>query len=145
MPTGFTGGCACGAIHYESSADPVLAGHCQCRSCQRDSGTGHASHIGVPAVAMKITGTPNFWEKPADSGNIVSRGFCPTCGSPVMSKNSGMADMIFVRAASLDDPSLFEAAFVVYTSDAQPWDTIDQALPGFTHMPPMDISAEGDT
>ena len=26
--------CACGAIRYEIAAEPVMAGHCQCRDCQ---------------------------------------------------------------------------------------------------------------
>jgi hypothetical protein len=37
-----TGGCACGAIRYEISAEPLAMNHCQCRDCQRKSGTGDA-------------------------------------------------------------------------------------------------------
>lgn len=135
MPKKFTGGCACGAIHYECTGEPIAAGHCQCRACQRDSGTGHASHIMLPKAATSITGELRFYDAPADSGNMVSRGFCPTCGSPVLSHNSGMPDMVAVRAASLDDPSLFEPQLVVFTETAQPWDTLDQVLPSFPRMP----------
>ncbi len=31
----YTGGCACGAIRYEISAEPVVMNDCQCRDCQR--------------------------------------------------------------------------------------------------------------
>lgn len=40
MPNTITGGCACGAIRYECTAEPVAAMHCQCRDCQHSSGTG---------------------------------------------------------------------------------------------------------
>ena len=52
----YTGGCACGAIRYEIAAEPLMAGHCQCRDCQRDSGTGHASHMAFPRVAAHVSG-----------------------------------------------------------------------------------------
>jgi hypothetical protein len=41
MNTSYTGGCACGAIRYEINGEPVVMLDCQCRQCQRDSGTGH--------------------------------------------------------------------------------------------------------
>jgi hypothetical protein len=71
---------SCGAIRYEIAAGPVMAGHCQCRDCQRASGGGHASHIGFPRAAVKLEGKATLWDKAADSGNTVTRAFCPTCG-----------------------------------------------------------------
>ena len=41
MSKAFTGGCACGAIRYEITAEPIGMNDCQCRQCQRKSGTGH--------------------------------------------------------------------------------------------------------
>ena len=45
MSEAYTGGCACGAIRYEISAEPVFMNHCQCLDCQRRSGTGHGSYL----------------------------------------------------------------------------------------------------
>ena len=56
MPTPFTGGCACGAIRYECSADPILSLNCHCRDCQRASGSPFATVLLVPQDAVKITG-----------------------------------------------------------------------------------------
>ena len=133
----YTGGCNCRAIRYAIEAEPIMAGHCQCRDCQHLSGTGHASHIGFPKPAVKLQGKATHWEKAADSGNKVTRAFCPTCGSPVYSTNSGMPDFFVVEAASLDDPSRFTPQMVVYASSGFGWDHLDPALPRFAKMPQM--------
>src|SRR6201981_3573825 len=38
----FSGGCACGAVHYETTVDPVLMLNCHCRDCQQASGSAYA-------------------------------------------------------------------------------------------------------
>jgi hypothetical protein len=90
----------------------------------------------VPEAAFSVTGEVRFFDKPADSGNMVSRGFCPTCGAALYSTNSGMHGLVFVRASSLDDPEQFRPMMVVYTDRAPSWDTMDAELPGFEAMPP---------
>jgi hypothetical protein len=130
------GGCACGAVRYEFSGEPMMMGQCQCRACQRDSGTGHACHLAVAATGFQISGPIKYWDSKADSGNVVSRGFCIDCGSPVASKNAGMTQMMFVRAASLDDPTIFKPQMVVWAGMRQPWDFVNHELPTFERMPP---------
>mgnify|MGYP000278790616 CR=1 FL=1 len=48
-----TGGCACGAVRYGIPGEPLARADCQCRDCQRKSGTGHGScrshNLSVPA------------------------------------------------------------------------------------------------
>ena len=58
----------------------------------------------VPAAGFEVSGNVTFYEWPADSGNMIGRGFCAACGSPVCSKNAGMPDLVFVGASALDDP-----------------------------------------
>ena len=56
MSKAFTGGCACGAVRYEIADDPMVMNDCQCRDCQRTSGTGHGSYLTFPrraAVTLK--------------------------------------------------------------------------------------------
>lgn len=135
MSVPFQGGCLCGAVRYECSAEPMVAGHCQCLDCRKASGTAHSSHMAVPQEAVSITGDVKVFEKPADSGNIVGRHFCPDCGSQVYSLNAGMPGLLFLRASSLDDPSVFRPQMVVYTRNAPAWDQMDPELPRFETMP----------
>ena len=133
--SGFTGSCLCGAVRYESTADPMLAAHCHCIDCRKSSGTGHCTHIVLPEEAFSVSGEVRFFDRPADSGNMVSRGFCPTCGSPVYSRNSGMPGMVFPRAGSLDDLEVIEPKMVVYACRAARWDRMDESLPSFDKLP----------
>jgi hypothetical protein len=89
----------------------------------------------VPETSFTVTGEIRFFDKPADSGNLVSRGFCPNCGSAIYSKNSGMPGLVFVRASSLDEPDVFKPQMIVYTDRAAAWDYMDSLLPGFATMP----------
>ena len=132
----FTGGCLCGAVRYECTAEPQVAGHCQCHDCRRTSGTGHASHMQVPADAVTFAGRAKGHTTPAASGNRVTRHFCGACGAPVYSTNSGFPGTVFLRASSLDDPAHFRPQMVVWTASAPAWDHVDAALPSFPGNPP---------
>jgi len=136
MSTVFSGGCLCGAVRYKSSNDPIAGGHCHCLDCRKSSGTGHCSHVVSQEKDITVSGTVTVYDKPADSGNIVSRAFCPTCGGAVYSRNSGMPGMIFPRASSLDDPEVFQPQMIVYNGRAPSWDRMDPELPSFEGMPP---------
>jgi len=133
----YTGGCACGAVRYEISAEPVVTNHCQCRDCQRESGTGHGSHLTFLRAAVILKGEAKHWDMVGDSGNVKTRAFCPTCGSPVYTTYAVAPDVVAVRAASLDDPNRFQPQHVMYGVRGYAWDHIDTSLPKFDKMPPM--------
>lgn len=132
---GFSGGCLCGAVRYRSSGEPMMMGHCHCIDCRKSSGTGHCSHLGVPTAGLAVTGALSAYDRATDSGNVVTRAFCPICGAAVHSTNTGMPGVTFIRASSLDDPEVFKPQMVVYTSRAPSWDAI-AGLPSFETMPP---------
>lgn len=132
------GGCLCGTVRYKATGDVVAAGHCHCDRCRRLSSTGHSSFVAVPEATVQLIGDLRFFDSPADSGNTVSRGFCPTCGSQVLTRNSGVPGVAFIVAASLDDPEVFHPQMVVYRANAPSWDAVDPALPAFPAMPPQE-------
>ncbi|MGE5220349.1 MAG: GFA family protein, partial [Chloroflexota bacterium] len=90
MVTRFTGGCLCSRVRYECFADPLFMGNCHCRDCQKASGGGYEPDIGLPAAALKITGPVKYYDCKADSGNTLSRGFCPECGASLFGKTSAV-------------------------------------------------------
>ena len=131
----FTGGCLCGAVRFECSGEPVMTGHCHCEDCRRTSGTGHSSHMAVPEQSVALTGKTSVYDRPADSGNVVSRHFCGRCGAPVYSKNAAMPGIVFLRASTFDDLEVFKPQMHVYASRAPSWDKPQDGLPAFDLMP----------
>ena len=133
----FTGGCACGAIRYTCTAEPLMMLHCHCRDCQRSSGGPFAAFVVVPAEAFKVSkGSLHFHASPSEMGGMTRRGFCPDCGSPIMGKPDSLPQFVAIRSGSLDDPSWFNSQMEVWTSDAQPLDHMNPALPNFQKYPP---------
>jgi len=73
MAAPFSGGCTCGAVRYECSAEPLMMGNCHCRDCQRASGGPFVSIVAVPKDALKITGEVKYHEVKADSGDLLTQ------------------------------------------------------------------------
>jgi len=130
MENRFGGGCACGAVRYESNTAIEFAMHCQCRRCQRITGTGHASSFAVAADGVRLSGPIKYFEQVSDSGAHTKSGFCPECGSPILSKTDRFPGKLYLHAATLDDPSIFSPSAIVHQASAQPWDYMDPRLKG---------------
>jgi hypothetical protein len=134
MKIPFTGGCMCGAIRYECTAEPIVMVNCHCRDCQRATGSAFAAGILVSRNAVTITGDAKYFDVVGDSGNIIGRGFCPNCGSRLFSKPA-IPELMGIMAGSLDDPSEFQPAVDIYTVSAQSWHYMNPDLPKFDRMP----------
>jgi hypothetical protein len=136
------GGCLCRAVRFESEADPLFQVKCYCTDCRRTSGSGHAAMMGFDAAKVRIKGAAKEFRSKADSGNDVSRAFCPTCGAGIYSKVSARPNMIFLRASALDDPSAFAPQIAVWAARAPRWDPVSAGLPAFDLAPPAADAAE---
>lgn len=123
------GGCLCGAVRYEISAQPIASINCHCRTCQRSVGAPYLALLFVPATALKINGNYKEYATLAESGNTIYRAFCPECGTGLFGRNSKFTDIRPVAAATLDDPSVFKPEKDMWVVDAQPWDFMNPDLP----------------
>jgi hypothetical protein len=135
MTKRYTGGCACGSVRFETSSEPMAELHCQCRDCQKRSGTGHSSYVVFPDRAdMKITGEAKTWRVAGDSGNEKIHAFCANCGTPVY-VTFAANDAIAIHATSLDEAGQFNPKIVTYNVRGHAWDTIEPSLQKFERMP----------
>ncbi|MFA0812531.1 GFA family protein [Microbulbifer epialgicus] len=132
-----SGACLCGAVSYTCESEAIMAGHCQCTDCQKISGAGHIANIAVHKGSIRISGRLMFHEKRAESGNLVKRGFCPSCGCHIYAENSGMPQLEFLRAGSLHNLEQFSPSMVVYAGSGASWDYMDPKLPKFEKMPEL--------
>jgi hypothetical protein len=130
-----TGGCLCGAVRYELSGPALFGGNCYCSDCRKTS-SSHSAVMAVPIAAVKVTGEVREYSSPGDSGNMVTRTFCPVCGTGLFSKGARPGVMM-VKAGTLDDPEHFKPMASVYASRAPSWDRPPEGLPAFEKMPPQ--------
>ena len=142
MTEPYTGGCACGAIRYDVSGTPIDESNCQCRQCQRQTGTGHGSYLTFVGAEVKVEGEAHCWEAVGELGTLKHSRFCPTCGSPLFLTLPDMPDVFVVRAGSLDDPSRYRPQLVMWTAAGHAWDHIDPTLAKFDKMPPPTPAAK---
>lgn len=106
-----TGRCHCGHIAYAADAVQAKSDDCQCRGCQRASGSLQAHYIIVPPAAVRITSTGEPAEFRAKSGVECDAWgvwqYCPKCGSPLFWK-SKKEDKINIFAGTLDDIGVYK-------------------------------------
>ena len=135
--TEITGRCLCNDIEIVMNADPLVSGKCYCSQCQKSCGGSSASVLVFPAQAVNVTkGELRFHESLADSGSKVGRGFCPNCGTPILSRLEHNKDILVVKLGALDKPESFRPTVAFWTSEAHDWSKFPDDCIQFTHNPP---------
>ena len=119
MPIPFEGGCHCGAVRYVCSEEPTTVANCHCGDCQQIAGSAFITSVLVPEGSVTVNGELKSYKVKADSGNGITRNFCPICGTRIMVELDG--GVVGVSYTTLDDSSWLEPAIEFYTSKAQPW------------------------
>lgn len=124
----FTGGCLCGAIRYEASAEPVRGVICHCSMCRRHSGAPALAFVHFPREAFHWLGRePQRYRSSA----FAERGFCSVCGSTISMHEEAIADRVQVTVGSLDEPDRVKIDDHVWVSEQIEWFEIVDALPRF--------------
>ncbi len=129
------GGCLCGAVRYESAADPALVAVCHCTTCQKYTGSAFSLNLGMPAGSVTITGDSlaTYEDRAGASGKPFYRAFCARCGSPISGQGDAYAGMIFIKAGTLDDPSWVKPDAHIWCAEKLPWVVIEEGpaqMPG---------------
>lgn len=138
----YTGGCNCGAVTLEISAEPAWVRQCWCRQCQKIAAGGATNNALFATDAVQVSGKVRWWEYVAESGNTVGQGSCPACGTPIFGRNSGRQGSWVVRLGALDNAAHLSPATVIWTDEAPPWAMIDPALERFERQPPLPAPKE---
>lgn len=129
-----TGGCLCGAVRYDIHAAPLGSRVCWCRLCQHIAGNGTVNVV-FPRDAVRVQGETRDFVSTADSGTLMHRRFCPTCGVHLFSEAQTRPNLIIVRAGTLDDPQLAPPTATIWCGSAPAWACIDPRLPRIDGQP----------
>ena len=117
-----TGGCPCGAIRYRITSFPLLLYTCNCTDCQRASGSAFALNMPVLSKDFRILqGEPRGWRHLSPKGVEVTTRFCGDCGGRLYGERSGRAEIVNLRAGTLDDTKWLVPVAHMYMRSAQPW------------------------
>lgn len=129
-----TGRCLCGAVTFKLSAEPLATRICWCRDCQHLAANGTVNVL-VPAESLVISGVLSEHAMKADSGNQITRQFCPRCGTHLFAKSSGRPQFRVVRTGNLDDPSSVRPGVNIWAASAPGWACLDPALERVERQP----------
>lgn len=135
MTISITGGCLCGALRYEATAQPIYAGLCYCADCRRASGSGFIPFMGFRAEHLTISGATRQSHAPAFNGGIATRNHCAQCGGLVFGGAQGESDEHTIYAGSLDDPSHFVPKVALFVRDRPAWAEVRAGLVEYQTMP----------
>lgn len=128
------GRCLCGAVAYTVEADPLTVRICWCRDCQRLAANGTVNMV-VPTSALTVTGALSSFASRADSGNLLTREFCSTCGTHLFSAADVRPQFRVVRVGTLEDPSSVKPSVNIWTTSAPGWACLDPALEQVERQP----------
>lgn len=109
-----SGGCACGAVRFTSSAPPLRIGLCHCMTCRKAHAAAFNPFVVFPIEALLVTGELSSWL----SSPGYDRRFCGACGSRVIAINGREAE---VSLGSFDEPGLLEPQYESWVVRREPW------------------------
>jgi hypothetical protein len=83
------GGCACRALRYKLTADPLIVYACHCRDCQRLTGSAFVINIWIEKKFVEAgSAAPKSFKLTAAAENITrcfsATNAVPACGANIM-------------------------------------------------------------
>jgi hypothetical protein len=125
-----TATCDCGAVALHAQGQPISMFQCSCLNCQKASGSGHSSVVLFRRADVSISGSTKSFVRPADSGAIFTRHFCPDCGTTVFAASSRAPDLAILPAGLFAGQNDWYAPNqLIFARTHQAWDLIADHLP----------------
>lgn len=131
------GGCICGSVRYELTAEPITFLACHCTDCQTLTGSGFVLALRIPyGSASVIRGEARPYERTEAGGRrrIIFR--CPHCLTVLWSERPDSKEYITIYAGTLDDSPALRPAAHIWTSDALAWITLPKDALQYPENPP---------
>ena len=127
------GGCICEAIRFSATAEPLDAGYCHCRLCQRSTGAPVLAWVSFPTEGFSYTrGVPARYQS-SEHGH---REFCRDCGTQIAYRDSESARTVEVNVGSLDDCERVTPRYHIWCASRISWFDTADSLPRFEAAKP---------
>lgn len=116
------GGCACGAVRYETMGDPMRISVCHCKDCQRRSGSAFGVGCYFRREAVTLSGgATRKYERISDAGRHVVTHFCEHCGTSVYWTPEVIPNAIGIAGGTFDDTDWLDPKLHIWSKSAQKW------------------------
>lgn len=112
--------CQCGSLNLTASADPDITIACNCKACQKRTGSAFATVAYIPKSVVAIEGEKKSWARTAASGRDVESFFCPKCGTTLYWTLEFRPDHVGVLIGAFDTPPP-DPVRVVWAKEKRPW------------------------
>lgn len=119
------GGCQCGKVRYRLTAAPVAFYHCHCTECQTQSSSAFGQSLRVHSQHLLVGGDVRTYLRPAIADGELACDFCPDCGVRLFHRRAQYADLLNIKAGTLDDTSWLRPAGHIWTESKQPGVTLE--------------------
>ena len=131
----FTGKCLCGRVSYKSHAKPTLILNCHCEDCRRSTGAVYGTNVMVAEDQVEIHGEVSTFNHKAKSGNIMTKRFCPHCGTLMFGNSSGRTNVVSIRAGTVDQTDIIKPVMNVFVDSKVTSTPTHDDLPQASEMP----------
>ena len=103
---------------------------CACEDCQKASGTGHSTVALAAKSDVTITGETRDFERPANSGAMFTRTFCPICGTPICGRSSRAPQALMLPVGLFGkDTEWFAPNQLIFGRSHRDWDVLAEDIP----------------
>lgn len=126
-----TASCACGDVKVSLSGKPITMLLCSCRDCQMATGTGHAALAVMRKSDVVLEGETRGFDKTANSGNRITRNFCPSCGTPIIGESTHFPELRMLPVGLFGDTPWFAPGAVIFHRTHNHWDVLPENIPAY--------------
>jgi hypothetical protein len=139
MSDTYKGSCFCGAVEFEATGAPAVAGYCHCADCQKWAAAPINAFSLWPPASVRVTkGADNIatYNKTENS----YRKFCKLCGGHIMADHPGMK-LVDVYANLLEG---FRHQPTLHVNYGSKMVSVKDGLPKFKDFP-AEFGGSGET
>ena len=130
-----SGSCLCGQVKYKATAVPLFQAHCHCQDCRKNGGSAFAALVFVPKESLSWQGETKTYLHKADSGHVMTKHFCPQCGSQLFGENDAKTDRIHIKVGTITNAAWFQPQCNVWASSRLPSTPVNPDVKDFANMP----------
>lgn len=121
--------CSCGQVRLTIEGEPSRIAICHCLECQRRTGAVISNQARFRLELVSFVGKTTSWKRTAESGNVMTYHFCPTCGSTVFWENEGFPGHVMVAIGGFADPNFPAPTIAVWEENRHRWVSLPPGTP----------------